>query len=68
MCQTWSDHEFGRARFLETGRHPVLGRYNRFVISCANCPRTITQTEWLNRTRATADDTEAAHANAIYRP
>lgn len=57
-CRQFSDHDFDEPRLVETGRHPVLGRFNRYVARCAHCPRTETQTEWLDRQRPTYESTQ----------
>ena len=46
-CQGWHDHEWSSRAFVESGRHPTMGRFNRFVMRCAKCQRTTTQTEWI---------------------
>jgi hypothetical protein len=48
MCMTWTDHEFGQPRFLESGTHESLGRYNRYVVRCGQCGRETRQTEWFD--------------------
>lgn len=46
MCVIWTDHEWTRQRFLETGRHPSLGHYNKYLVTCERCLRTTTRTDW----------------------
>jgi hypothetical protein len=48
MCQTWTEHEWRQPRFVEAGRHPTMGRYNRYVVRCNGCGRETTQTEWID--------------------
>ena len=47
-CATWSEHEWASQRFLETSRHPSMGRYVRSLVRCAKCGRETTMTEWLD--------------------
>lgn len=46
-CPTWQDHQWGGARFVESGRHPTMGWYQKYVVRCARCPRETTETRWL---------------------
>lgn len=59
MCLTWQDHRWKEPRFLEAGRHPTMGRYQRFVVSCERCPKTTTETRWLDLQRALTETASA---------
>jgi hypothetical protein len=47
ICEAWSDHVWGAPRFVENGRHPTRGAYQRALVTCERCGRTTTQTEWV---------------------
>lgn len=53
-CRTFDEHEWGSRRFLETGRHPTMGWFRRYTVTCARCDRRTTETEWLSLTAAKA--------------
>ena len=44
----WADHEWGARRVVESGRHPALGQYLRYLVRCRRCGRETTETEWLD--------------------
>lgn len=46
VCEVWADHEWSEPRFQESGRHDVLGPFNRYVRQCARCGRTTIETQW----------------------
>lgn len=48
LCPTWSEHEWGAPRFIESGRHPTMGRFNRYTVTCQKCPKQTLQTDWLD--------------------
>ena len=48
MCNVWIDHAWHQRRFLEFGKHPSRGRYNRFLVRCEHCQLETTETEWLD--------------------
>ena len=48
MCETWNEHEWDGPRFLDSGRHPCRGRFQRYRVRCEHCGRETTQTEWLD--------------------
>ena len=48
MCATFAEHEWALPKFLESGKSPTLGRYNRFLVRCTRCDSKTTQTEWLD--------------------
>ena len=48
MCEQWTDHQWREPKFVESGRHPSMGRYLLYLVRCANCPRETTMTEWLD--------------------
>lgn len=48
MCAIWTDHEWGSARFLEVGKHPSMGRYQRVLVRCEYCKQETTETHWLD--------------------
>lgn len=45
-CECWSDHEFEGKKFLESGRHPTMGNYHRYLVTCTRCGRETIMTEW----------------------
>ena len=55
-CATWADHRWSAARVVATGRHPMLGAYQRVVERCEHCGREVSETEWLRPQRATKED------------
>jgi hypothetical protein len=48
MCETWTDHEFGRERVVASGTHPQLGPYVRVVRTCGCCDKSTEETRWLS--------------------
>lgn len=48
MCQIWTDHQWAEPRFVESGKHHSMGRYNKFLVRCEHCQRETTETEWLD--------------------
>ena len=46
VCETWADHEFVSYRLIETGVHPVYGRYQTYRASCRRCGLKIGELEW----------------------
>lgn len=52
ICPTWSDHRWNEPRFLETGKHPTMGHFHRYIATCDFCKRTTTETRWVDLTRA----------------
>lgn len=46
-CETWRDHEWSAPRFLETGRHPTMGSFNRYTVECTRCGHRTTETHWI---------------------
>lgn len=47
-CETWSDHVWGGRQFVDTGRHPTMGHYQRYLVRCDHCGKETTETEWLD--------------------
>ena len=46
-CRDWQDHRFGEPRFVEAGRHPVMGLFHRYAQVCERCERRVTETRWV---------------------
>lgn len=46
LCPTWFDHEWGNRKFVESGKHPSMGPYDKFTVTCRRCKRTTTETIW----------------------
>lgn len=46
ICETYQDHEFGGWKFLEAGKHPVNGTFEKYVAICDRCGRKIYETRW----------------------
>ena len=53
-CRTFDEHEWGERRFLETGRHPTMGRFCRYTVTCDRCGHQTIETEWVSLTAAMA--------------
>lgn len=47
-CATFRSHEFGEPRFQEAGRHPTMGRFQKFTVTCARCATQVIETRWLD--------------------
>lgn len=52
MCTTWIEHDWDEPRLIENGRHPTMGRYDRYVVTCRQCRKQTTMTEWRDLTTA----------------
>lgn len=50
-CRTWLDHCWAAPRFIESGKSPTMGRYQKYLVRCDNCQKETTQTEWLDLLR-----------------
>jgi hypothetical protein len=47
-CETWADHQFAPRQFLNSGKDPRLGRYNRYLATCARCGKTAVEIDYLD--------------------
>lgn len=47
-CEVWTDHRWTEPRFVEAGKHPTMGRYQKFLVRCEQCPKETTETRWLD--------------------
>lgn len=47
-CDYWSDHEWSEPEFIENGKHPTMGRFNRYRVTCERCGKTTLQTDWID--------------------
>lgn len=45
-CAVWQEHEWAGPRFLETGRHPTMGSFQKFLVRCAKCGKETIETRW----------------------
>ena len=61
MCETWGEHEFGGARVLAVGTHPVRGTYQRVVRVCGRCGKRSEETRW-----TAADNAHIASVTSFY--
>lgn len=47
-CDVWADHEWEGKTFIEAGRHPTLGAFQKYGMRCRNCGRRTFETLWLS--------------------
>ena len=47
-CEVWTDHQWSDLRLIETGRHPTMGAYYKYVVVCERCEKQTTETHWLD--------------------
>lgn len=48
VCETWADHQWGGHRFVEVGRHPTMGHFQKLLVRCERCGRETTETRWMD--------------------
>lgn len=58
-CATWMDHDWRSPVLVASGRHPVLGPYQKFRTACTRCPVETSETRWMGAVPASQ---ELSHA------
>lgn len=55
-CELWTDHEWDTQRLVESGKHPLMGTFQKFLATCRRCGRETTETRWTDLTHVASRD------------